>query len=556
MKTCRYLIPALFLLLPACQDMDIPDPGGPVLVEHTLYTKEADELRTSLDPENDKKILWSPRECISILSQGGNYQFRGNNDATAASTSFTGTGPEDLGAYIALYPYDGSARVDGNYVSTTLPINQDGRAGSFADGCLITADDATGNILSFNHICSGIRFMFSRGDVRTVSIRGNSGEKIAGAFRFRFTAEDSPVADAGEEEVVTLTPEGVYFETGKYYYIVVLPTVFSKGFTLTAEGDAGLGTFRFDTPVTFSCGSFKNISGNLDQRMSWETSSDEVYYGPQNSFCLRSGETLSFDVSARLISSGWQRSGLPAASSPVPTGAEVLWGDSVASAVLSDRTLTVRASDTPGSSLVALKRNDLVLWSYLIWVGGSAPAETTLSNGTVILPALGGNCYFQWGRKDPLRPSCALLPHPGDAYSLNTSIRNPDAFIDQGAACADWYAAESYSHQDGTLWGGSGGPKTVWDPCPAGWRVPLEADFIGLTEADAATFEKLGILVDNGNTAAPNADYGWDSWCWLRETSDSFAASLRMETDSFGFKEFGIYGNARYLGLSVRCVKE
>ena len=555
MKIFKHILPVLLALLPACQRQE----ADSTLVEMTLYAstpgEDDPEARTVMDVINDRKILWSPGESISIFARGGNYQFRGNNTETTATASFTGLGPSGLDEYIALYPYNESAVFDGTYVSTTLSASQTGKPGSFADGCLITADDATGSSISFNHICSGIRFAVNRDDIRSVSIRGNNGEKIAGNFRFRFTAADTPVAEPGTEETVTLTAPGGHFETGKYYYIVVLPTVFTRGFTLSADAGGQVGEFRTNASVTFSVGAFKNVTGYLDERMTWTV--PKVYYGPQNSFCLRPGGSVSFDVSPRLIADGWQRSGV-LISADVPTGADILWGTSLAAAVLSNGTLTITAAGSTGSSLVAIWKDDTILWSYLVWVTGNPPAETALPSGAVALPALGGECYFQWGRKDPLLPGSPVLAHPGDEEALSTSIRNPAKFINQGRDGGDWYAA-GYTHQDATLWGGASGSKTVWDPCPEGWRVPNEADFNGLDEdatEDLWGFEKLGVLIPDGNTALQNEDFGWDAWCWTREPGGSGGRSLRMQTDRYAFWGFSANGNTRYEGLSVRCVKE
>ena len=556
MKICRHVV-LFFIVLAACQREVSPVTQ---LVEHTLYASTPGEdepvTRTIVSPDNDKKILWSAHENISILSGGGNYQFTGDNDVAASSANFTGTGPEDLGSYIALYPYNASASSDGTYVSTTLPAVQTGKAGTFADGYLVTADDATGNSISFNHMCSGLRFMVNRDDITAVTIRGNNGEKIAGDFRFRFAAEDTPVAEAGTEECVTLNAPGGHFEIGTLYYIVILPTVFTNGFTLMADNGSQVGELRFNSKVTFTAGLFKNITENLDERMTWTTPSSQVYYGQENSFCLRPGQTICFDVTPRKIYGTWQRSGLPA-SADVPTVAAVLWGNgSISSASVADGKLTVTASSTTGSALVAIKKNETILWSYLIWVTAEAPAETTLPGGAVLQSTLGGNCYFQWGRKDPLVNGSPVISHPGDANALATSIRNPGSFINQGTNCSDWYAAENYEHQDATLWGGASGSKTVWDPCPEGWRVPKEADFSGLTEGYAASFDKLGLLVPTGGSAVHNEDYGWDADCWTREPYGTSAKSLLMETDTYGFRGFSIKGDARYEGLSVRCVKE
>ena len=548
MKTFKPIVPVLLVLLPACQRQDAPAP--PALVEHTLYASAAPgeytpDSRTVLDEANDKKILWNSRESISILSNGGNYPFQGNNESPAASAGFTGLGPEDLGNYIALYPYDASASYSDGYVSTSLPAGQTGRAGSFGDGYLITADDATGNSLSFNHMCSGLRFKVSRNDITSVSIRGNSGEGIAGNFRFRFTSADTPVAEAGDAESVSLTAPGGYFQAGKYYYIVILPTVFTRGFTLTAEGGDQVGELRFDSGVTFSCGAFKNITGNLDERMSWETPSGQVYYGPQNSFCMRKGETISFDVSPRMIDPSWLRTDRPA-TADAPGSAAVLWGgSSVSSAIVADGKLTVSASNTTGSALVAIQKGNTILWSYLIWVTSSAPEELTLPGGGKILPALGDNLYFQWGRKDPLLSGATRVANHG-TDGLPYAIANPADYIRGVSNAYDWFSSNQ-SSQDGSLWGDDGA-KTVWDPCPEGYRVPSEDDFNSLD---------IDYLLDNFDALGYIADDGWHSGgitYWTRTVHGYSATAL--DDDYYNHPTTVFYDQSRSVASPVRCIKE
>lgn len=559
MRICRYIaFVVLATLLQACQvhqmPEDIPEtPETPELVEHTLYASTPGEedpaTRTVLDSGNDRKILWSAGgESISILpSAGGNYEFTGDNVEAASSAAFTGSGPGALGSYVALYPYNSSASYDGTSVSTTLPASQTGKAGSFADGYLITADDATGNHISFNHVCSGLRFQVSRDDIKSVTIRGNNGEKIAGDFCFSFPSEDTPVAQDATEEYVTLTAlGGGCFETGEYYYIVVLPTTFTKGFTLTADYGKQVGELRFNSSVTFTAGTFKNITGNLNERMS-----TQVYYGPQNTFCLRPDENCSIDVQPRIISGAWQRSGVAATGAGTPASVDVLWGSATAS--LSGTTLTM-SSASEGSSLVAIKdAGENILWSFLLWVTESAPAETTLPGGAVVLPPLGGGLYFQWGRKDPLLSTATRVDNQGTG-GLSYAIAHPDKYINgdhsTGKAC-DWFC-QNKGDQDPTLWG-DGGLKTVWDPCPQGYRVPSEADY---------THKNLdyGYLKDAENNFAVlgyiSSISGFYPYCrtyWTRKVHDEYAASL---DDTDYVNEIIFRNQTRDIAAPIRCVKE
>ena len=133
----------------------------------------------------------------------------------------------------------------------------------------------------------------------------------------------------------------------------------------------------------------------------WKTigTTGTVYYGPANTICLKPNECATIDVAPYLTTAKWQRSGIPA-EAVLPGSVEILWGGPFASLGISDgKTITIKAGESEGSSLIAIKNGESILWSYLIWVKSSF-SETTL-NGKILLPPLGDNCYFQWGRKDP-----------------------------------------------------------------------------------------------------------------------------------------------------------
>ena len=207
--------------------------------------------------------------------------------------------------------------------------------------------------------------------------------------------------------------------------------------------------------------------------------------------------------------------------------------------------MTVTASTTPGSALVAIKKGSTILWSYLIWVTESAPAETTLPSGAKALPALGGNCYFQWGRKDPLLSSTERVENP-ESGCLAYSILHPTAYIKFNSSNYDWTDVI-----DWTLWG-EGVAKTVWDPCPTGYRVPAKEDYSGINDDYLIShFAALGYITYNGYK-----NYT-DYYYWTRSTASQqdvrklswFLGVPTPETDN-------LWTDYRYLAYPVRCVKE
>ena len=91
---------------------------------------------------------------------------------------------------------------------------------------------------------------------------------------------------------------------------------------------------------------------------------------------------------------------------------------------------------------------------------------------------------YQWGRKDPFLGSSSIssstiakstIPWPSPVSSDSSSgtvsyvVANPMTFVyGTSSTYFDWH----FSSRDNTLWTTSDKEKSIYDPCPAGWRVP------------------------------------------------------------------------------------
>ena len=93
---------------------------------------------------------------------------------------------------------------------------------------------------------------------------------------------------------------------------------------------------------------------------------------------------------------------------------------------------------------------------------------------------------YQWGRKDPFLGSSSISsntiakstitwPSPVSSNSSNGTIAyataNPTTFVTYNSSNYEWYYTGDYS-TDNTRWTTSDNAKSIYDPCPAGWRVP------------------------------------------------------------------------------------
>jgi len=203
-----------------------------------------------------------------------------------------------------------------------------------------------------------------------------------------------------------------------------------------------------------------------------------------------------------------------------PTTAVVLWesfgtatapqkGDLVKADVeYSDGYVYFSTADTyrEGNAVIAVKddkgidstEDDVILWSWHIWLTDQpAGQEYKNSAGTMMDRNLGatsadpGNVgalglLYQWGRKDPFLGSSAITVRKtavstvtwpssvGSTSSTGTigyAVSHPTTFITSNDNNYDWYYTGSEDTDD-TRWTPSGSVKSIYDPCPAGWRVP------------------------------------------------------------------------------------
>ena len=152
-----------------------------------------------------------------------------------------------------------------------------------------------------------------------------------------------------------------------------------------------------------------------------------------------------------------------------------------------------------GNAVIAAKNSSgTILWSWHIWFTDEPQGQVYYNNaGTMMDRNLGATSatpgdvgalglLYQWGRKDPflgsssissstLAKSTITWPSTVSSNSSNGTISyataHPTTFITGNDSNYDWYYTGSYSTDD-TRWTTSNKTKSIYDPCPAGWRVP------------------------------------------------------------------------------------
>ena len=249
------------------------------------------------------------------------------------------------------------------------------------------------------------------------------------------------------------------------------------------------------------------------------------------------------------------------------------------------------------SVIAAKDASGNILWSWHIWFTDQ-PQEHVYNNsaGTMMDRNLGATSatpgdigalglLYQWGRKDPFLGSSSISdeitakstitwPSAVKSDSSNGTIdyatAHPTTFITRNGNNLDWYYTVDSSTDD-TRWTTSSSDKSIYDPCPAGWRVPdggsngiwSKAGF-GTTTYDW-TNRGMSFSISSPSTT-------WYPASGYRHASDGGLYAVGKFGNYWSASPYGNYayylyfdgygsvypssGNHRAYGYSVRCLQE
>ena len=240
-----------------------------------------------------------------------------------------------------------------------------------------------------------------------------------------------------------------------------------------------------------------------------------------------------------------------------------------------------------GNAVIAAKNSKgTILWSWHIWCAEEGWAEQVYYNnaGTMMDRNLGATSatpgdvgalglLYQWGRKDPFLGSS----------SITSSVEAKSTGVWSSSSSGSIYNAEAnpmtFYTQMGLPHGSWDSVKTVYDPCPAGWRVP-DGGENGVWATAAGTSERFPIYEEwtnggidfsgkfgesiwypcggflgafDGNISNPG--YVLSYWSVSPNPNNRLEVyCLYFTSNNKGFFPSSI--QTKYYGYSVRCLKE
>ena len=273
-----------------------------------------------------------------------------------------------------------------------------------------------------------------------------------------------------------------------------------------------------------------------------------------------------------------------------------------------DSYIAFQTADTfrEGNAVIAAKDADgNILWSWHIWLTDK-PQSHVYNNdaGTMMDRNLGATSatpgdvgalglLYQWGRKDPFLGSSSIRsstiaestitwPSAVSSNSSNGTIEyataHPTTFITYNSSNYDWYYTGD-SSTDNTRWTTSDKAKSIYDPCPAGWRVPDGgSNGIWSKALGSSSYFEDASLYDSTNKGMNfSGKFGSASTIWYPASGirSSYGGGLHdvgyggnyWSASPYGYSAFGLsfnyYGDVspsnssgRAYGYSVRCLQE
>ena len=208
-----------------------------------------------------------------------------------------------------------------------------------------------------------------------------------------------------------------------------------------------------------------------------------------------------------------------------------------------DGYIAFQTADTfkEGNAVIAAKDADgNILWSWHIWFTDQPQGQVYYNNaGTMMDRNLGATSatpgdvgalglLYQWGRKDPFLGSSSIsstsvsnstitwpsvVSSDSSTGTISYATANPTTFITANESNYDWYYTGSPS-TDNTRWTTSESNKSIYDPCPAGWRVP-DGGINGIWSKALGSNERLSPLYDSTNAGMNfSGKFGSASTIW------------------------------------------
>lgn len=530
----------------------------------TIRIDEGATTRALTENGSGISAAWAVGEKVALVHNGVNDEMEVESVSGGIATiSGTITGdPTDGDAVTVIYPSSAADGTTGNVKDDVL-IGQDGTLTGTGGTSISEKYDVRKSSGAQLEVVSG-----------TASLKGNVSltSQIAiwkltlqcgGAA---LSAKSLSVKDASNNLLASAT----LASAGSVFYVAI-PAMTSVKITAVS----GAKTYTYSkASVSINTGKYYQSTVNLTQEEYTDLSAIES----ANTYLVTAAGNYKFNATVKGNGGLDPITGVTATPITGIAGVKVLWelGTVQGRAIKYESSAYDISYDdgyvyfstpetfTQGNCYVAIyNSSNEILWSWLIWAGAE-PSEVTSGTdkfmnrnlGSIAVGNYSRGFLYQWGRKDPFPAAdgnyytpysyvpARLTCHSIVAAPITVAyaIANPTHFTSHSA----WMTTDDYRSN---LW--SDTEKTIYDPCPAGWRVPTRTQMNNFK-----TNVGLGTLPDTGfiGTCSAGGDFGYGN----PGTGYYRSSTVINRDNSYSFCNDGRVDQSwpNYEGFAVRPVRD
>lgn len=488
------------------KEMDTPDEvaGEKVIRTFTMTFAQPD---TKVAITNEGKTSWEAGDEIYIHGKAQSEakvvtltaeNISADGKKAVIEVDVTGMQAYDPDGFYACYPADAV-----HYFSSSSSCYYYGEFGN-TNRPLMAAYQKGDNFVFYN-LCSVLTFEVT-GDFDSYVVAGNNGEYVGyDNYQVKVNSEEQNykrTCDAPKKTLEAPLKDGVnyvYFPNG---------VNFSAGFNIKFKKDGEvLKVAKTEKPVEIARNKILALGDITAQLKDFEKPTVSDHKSEiTNAQDLSALQANCFVITAAGAYKFPSLKGNSTEATPNVFGAELVWEtynnnsavtkNSVISKVdFEDNWIYFQTSEDllPGNALIAATDYDgNILWSWHIWIPkttietntyGVYNAELMDRNlGALVAAEVGSpapaesfGMTYQWGRKDPFvgpkaNNSGSNATVAGTEVSASSGTFTVEESIAKPTVLAYTPDADWVATPDNTLW--QDDTKTVYDPCPAGYKVP------------------------------------------------------------------------------------
>lgn len=252
MKKYSLLMTILSVLLCACSSFDEEIIKTINSANTDLHAVFADGTRTYV--ENNQYLRWHEDDLLTVFygnTLNRQYKFNGKTGDNSGTFSFIPNGELSTGNSFdhiyAIYPYNENTTIteEGTFL-LNLPDTQYYATNSFGKGAntmVAVTENLEDTFLAFKNTCGYLKLKLyapEGGLVKSIKVKGNNNEKIAGAAIATIEFDGVPSLTMTSEATTTITVHcgdgislGTSAESATDFWVVIPELTFTNGLTIT-----------------------------------------------------------------------------------------------------------------------------------------------------------------------------------------------------------------------------------------------------------------------------------------------------------------------------------